>query len=316
LIIVPTLMTVIPPTEHGDFHYDVVAHSRTGAERVHRYATDEPLEVGSVVRLEGRSWLIEQIEPGGDDVLARALANPARYRLTLHHPDGQEEHGATRRFRPDTPRVGHTFSTLEDGRPITWEVTDQQLGRDDRGPYVELIARRDFSEVEEAPDHELEHALARRQDDDVPESVVAMFARAEEEGLELELVALEPGEEPDWPETDRSIEALTLEVIEDDLVELAGVDTTSDPRHTWLATVKRRLSDDRDAFRAEVEGEHDQIEEWDFRGGRIFVSLGTHEDEADPESGHGWMCRLLDAGVLRAAGFERVRKAELELFET
>jgi hypothetical protein len=29
-------------------------------------------------------------------------------------------------------------------------------------------------------------------------------------------------------------------------------------------------------------------------------------------SGHGWMCRLVDAEVLGAAGFERVRKAELE----
>jgi hypothetical protein len=170
--------------------------------------------------------------------------------------------------------------------------------------------------VEEAPDHELEHTLAGRQDDDVPESVEAMFARADEEGLELELVALEPGEEPDWPETDRYIDALTLDLIEDDLLELCGVDTAGDPRDTWLATIKGRLTEDRDGFRTDIESDHDQIEEWDFRGGRIFVSVGTHEDEADPESGHGWLCRLLDAGVLRVAGFQRVRKAELELFET
>ena len=33
--------------------------------------------------------------------------------------------------------------------------------------------------------------------------------------------------------------------------------------------------------------------------------------KADPYSGHGWMCRLVDASALAAAGFERVRKAEL-----
>jgi hypothetical protein len=308
-------MAVVPPTEHGDFHHDIVAHTRAGKERVHRYATDEPLEVGSVVRLEGRYWLIERIEPDGDEISARAFATRGRYRLRLQHPDGREEVGAIRRFRPDAPRVGHTFSTLEDGRPISWEVTDQQLARDDQGAYLDLIARRDFSEIEEVPDHELEHTLARRQDDEVPDSAEATFARAEEEGLELELVALEPGEEPDWPETDLYIDALTLDLIEDDLVELCGVDTRHDPQDTWLATIKSRLTEDRDAFGADIEGEHDQIEEWDFRGGRIFASLGTHEDEADPESGHGWMCRLLDAGVLRVAGFQRVRKAQLDLLE-
>ena len=35
------------------------------------------------------------------------------------------------------------------------------------------------------------------------------------------------------------------------------------------------------------------------------------EDESDPNSGHGWHCRLLDASALRAAGFSRVRKATL-----
>jgi hypothetical protein len=211
--------------------------------------------------------------------------------------------------------VGHTFSTLEDGQPISWEITQQQLARDDEGAYVELVARRDFSEVEEVPDHELEHTLARQQSDEVPDSPEATFARAEEEGLELELVALEPGEEPDWPETDRYLEALTLDLIEDDLLELCGVNPGRDPRDTWLGTITTRLTEDRDAFRADIEAEHDLIDEWDFRGGRIFASIGTHEDEADPDSGHGWMCRLLDSGVLRVAGFERVRKAELELFE-
>ena len=68
---------------------------------------------------------------------------------------------------------------------------------------------------------------------------------------------------------------------------------------------------DLERFRADIEGDHDQIEEWDFRDGRVFASVGSEEDEANPDSGHGWMCRLVDASVLGAAGFRRVRKTEL-----
>jgi hypothetical protein len=71
--------------------------------------------------------------------------------------------------------------------------------------------------------------------------------------------------------------------VKDDLLELCGVDPDNDP-NTWLETVKRRLRSDLAQFRADVEGDYDQIEQWS----------------------------LVDAGVLAAAGFERVRKAELE----
>jgi hypothetical protein len=71
------------------------------------------------------------------------------------------------------------------------------------------------------------------------------------------------------------------------------------------------LREDLRAFREDIEGEHREIEEWEFLDGRVFASVGTTEDEADPDKGHGWMCRLLDAEVLGAAGFSRVRKAEL-----
>ena len=51
------------------------------------------------------------------------------------------------------------------------------------------------------------------------------------------------------------------------------------------------------------------------RGGRAPHDAGENEeqdDESDPLSGHGWLCRLVDAEVHGAAGFVRVRKAELE----
>jgi hypothetical protein len=301
---------VVQPSPHGDFHYVVVTRRRTGKERLHEFASEDPVETGNVLRLDGRHWLIASIEPV-DDAPARAVAEPARYRLRLRHPDGREELGGLRRFRPDAPRLGHSFTTLEDGQPVSWEVVDQQLERDDQGdPYLGFTAERDFAEVEALPNHELEHTLAR--EDELPESAQAAFDRAEQMGLSIELVALEPGEEPDWEEAGRFIEALVIEEVDDDLLELCGVDPDNDRQDTWLETVKRRLRSDLAQFRADVEVEEEQIEQWSFRDGRIFASVGSPDDEADPLSGHGWMCRLLDAEVLGAAGFERVRKSELE----
>jgi hypothetical protein len=279
--------------------YEVVTVNRTGSEHRRPYTAESELAPGSVIRLNGRDWLVEAVEDG------RAVAEPARYRLTLRHPDGHEEVGAMRRYRPDAPRVGHMFTTGE----VSWQVVDERLERDGEGPYLQLVAERDFGEIEDLPNHELEHAEANR--DELPEPAQTTFARAETAGLEVELVALEPGEASDWPEAAAYIDALILDEIEDDLLEQCGVDPSNDPRESWLGTVKDRLRADLEAFRADVEGEHDEIEEWEFRDGRIFASVGSYEDESNPDSGHGWLCRLLDVGALRAAGFQRVRKAQL-----
>jgi hypothetical protein len=63
---------------------------------------------------------------------------------------------------------------------------------------------------------------------------------------------------------------------------LCGVDTDSDPQDTWLETVKARLHEDLRSFRTDIESDHDQIEEWDFRDGRIFASIGSFDDQAKP----------------------------------
>jgi hypothetical protein len=300
------------PTSHGDFHYRIVVFRRTGKERVHEYASDDALAPGDVVRLEGRYWLIAEIEPGEGSDPARAVGRPARYRLRLRHPDGREEVGAFRRFRPDAPRLGHAFTTIEDGQPVSWEVVDAQLAHEDDGePFLELAAERDFEEVEALPNHELEHTRAREADEGLPQAAERTFSRAEESGLAVELVTLEPGEEPDWEEARRFIEALVIEEVEDDVIELCGVDPDKDPPDTWLGIVQRRLLSDLERFREDIEGENREIEEWTFRDGRIFASVGSEEDEADPLSGHGWMVRLADSEALGAAGFERVRKADL-----
>jgi hypothetical protein len=292
--------------------YEVVTRNRVGKERRREFVSADPLDVGGVLFLDGRFWLIERAEPESDGIVARVFAKPGRYRLRLRHPDGREEVGAFRRFRPDAPRLGHAFTTVEDGQPASWQVIDERLERDENGePYLDLLAERDYEEVEAPPDHELEHALVRRQDESMAEVAAATFAQAGERGLSVELVALDPGEAPDWDAAERFVDALIIEEIEDDLFELCGVDTDADPRETWLDKVKERLRSDLELFRGDVEGDHDEIEEWDFLGGRVFASVGSPDDESDPNSGHGWMCRLVDSEALGAAGFARVRKVEL-----
>lgn len=128
---------------------------------------------------------------------SRALARPARYRPVLRHPDGRIEAGAFRRWRSDAPRSGRSFATFEDGQPVSWEVVEASVAVDEQGePYLELTAERDFGDVEGLPGHELEHAWAR-EGDELPAGARATVARAQEAGLAVELVALDPGEEPD-----------------------------------------------------------------------------------------------------------------------
>jgi hypothetical protein len=289
--------------------YELSHVSRSGHQLVHPYTSEEPLAPGDVVHLDGRDWLVERLDG------MRVTLKPARYRLRLRHPDGRQELGAFRRYRDDAPKVGHTFSTLEDGEPISWQVLDSRLAEDEQGePYLDLTAERDYSEADDEatlPEHELEHALDRQDDD--RSDAQATLARAEEAGLFVELVALEPGEAPDWAEAERYLDAIDLEEIHDDLLVRAGVNPARDPQEHWLRTVKERLGSDLEAFRADVEGNHDEIEEWDFRDGRVFAAVGTFDSEGDPNSGHGWLTRLYDAGVLGAAGFRRVRKAALDL---
>jgi hypothetical protein len=295
------------------FEYEIVTHDRAGRERVHRYTSDTLLRAGDVVRLAGRYWLLVHVEAGGGR--DRAVARPARYRLTLVHPDGHEEQGAFRRYRPDAPRLGHSFSTIEGGQPASWHVAEERVAYDAQGePYLELLAERDYGEVEGLPDHELEHSLSAL-DRDSENGASELLARAVREGLSVELVALDRGARPDWDEARRYLDALTIDEIEDDLLETCGVDPDRDPPATWLATVKDRLREDLDRFRADVEGDRDEIEVWEFVDGSVFVAVGNADDESDPDSAYGWLCRLVDSGVLTAAGFRRVRKAELLLSE-
>jgi hypothetical protein len=281
--------------------YDMVVRAGDGRERVHPYVSELELRAGSVVEIAGRHWLVERV----DD--ARVHAAPARYRLTLRHPDGRQEAGALRRYRAGAPVPGHQFTTVAEGATISWTVRDERLARDEDGrAFVDYVAERDFGEVDSLPDHELEHAIDR--DEAAPPAVT----RAQASGMSIELVALEPGQAPDWDEAFRFVDSLVLEELGDDLLELCGVDFDHDRRSTWLDITRGRLRDDLERFRDDVDGDRDQIEQWDFRDGRVFAALGQGDDEYRPDSGYGWMCRLVDADVLGAAGFRRVRQAQLQ----
>ncbi len=133
---------------------------------------------------------------------------------------------------------------------------------------------------------------------------------AQAAGLAIELVALESGQAPDWIEARGFSDALVLDEIGDDLLELCGIRPRPRPTAHLARPGQARLRNDLQSFRAAVEDDHDEIEESDFRGGRIFA-VGHMDDDSNPLAGHGWMCRLVDAGALAAAGFQRVRKAVL-----
>ena len=282
--------------------YKVVTHDRAGQEHVRPFTSADALAPGTVILLAGRYSPVERVDQ------ERVYAAPARYRLTLRHPDGRTEDGALRRFRADAPAVGHQFTTLDNGAPISWAVVEQYLAHDGGGdPFLESIAERDYAEAESLPDHELEHALERDNDDDTA-AAAAMLSRAADAGLAIELVGLEAGQAPDWEEANSYLESLILEELEDDLIEQCGVKPGRDRQETWLDIVKRRLRNDLDSFRTDTEGLHDEIEMWVFRGARIFATVGRFDDDLNPSSGFGWMCRLVDSSVLLAAGFFRVRK--------
>jgi hypothetical protein len=286
----------------ADFRYELAVTARAGHEHAVPYTTDHALREGDLLVLRGRRWLVDRIDE------ERAFAVPARYRLVLRHPEGSEEAGAFRRFHADGPEIGigHAFTTLEDGGPVSWAVDEVRLARDENeAPYLEFVAERDHAEAEELPDHELEHHGG-----DEGSVAAAVLGRAQASGLQSELVALDAGTVPDWDEAAAYLDALVLEELGDDLMELCGVDFRRS-RDTWLDQATERLRDDMRAFRADIEGDHDEIEEWDADGARIFASVGSWEDEAAPNKGHGWMSRLVDASALGAAGFRRVRKVEL-----
>lgn len=286
------------------YPYEVVVIAPSGHTHRHELATDRPLEEGDLVPFADERWLVVRIEPNERGPF-RAVATPARFRIVLRHADGREEVGAVEPYRDESPWIGHAFATGTGGGAMSWQVTGQRRARDAAGPLIELVAERDFAELEALPRHELEHRPL------VAEAAHEALARAERAGLSVEMAALEVGQEADWDEAGRFVDALILEEVDERLLALCGVDADRDPRDRWLDIVGERLRSDLQRLRDDVEGDRDEVSVWQLQGRRIFASAGMPEDEEDPDKAHGWMCRLLDSGALGAAGFKRVRKADL-----
>jgi hypothetical protein len=291
--------------------YSAILPSRRGSGREHRHrlSTTHDLQVGDLVSVAGGRWIVDELREAGGEREARL--EPARFRLVLLRPDGREEAGAIRRLRDDSLGVGHAFTTADEAgaHRLRWDVVTSRFVRDQGGrPLIEFLADHGLHAHERIPDHELEHRIA--QQGDLAEARAALeFATAA--GLAVELVELEPDRDPDWAEAGAYLEALEIEEIGEDLLERCGVKPEQDSPEAWIEQVKLRLRADLTSFRGDVEGPHRQIREWRIGARRVFASIGTWENEADPDSGHGWLCRLVDSDVLGTAGFVRLREIEL-----
>lgn len=58
------------------YRYEVRVQKRGGREHAREYASEELLAPGDVIRLQGRYWLIQDVEEAGEGAPARALAKP------------------------------------------------------------------------------------------------------------------------------------------------------------------------------------------------------------------------------------------------
>ena len=88
-------------------HYELITSAGPGVERAREFAADGRLRAGDLVLLAGRHWIVDECEPPDGEGRLRATAKPARYRLSLRHPDGRVEGGSFRRLRAGGPRLGH-----------------------------------------------------------------------------------------------------------------------------------------------------------------------------------------------------------------
>ena len=211
--------------------YDVVVVHRTGKEHVHRYTTEEPLEPGDVVRLEGRHWLSSASRATARRRSPRAIGCGFAIRTAARTSGRSAASDPTRRgsaTRSPPSRTGARSA----GRSSTAAGPRRErraVPRPRRG--ARLRRRRSDAARPRARAH-----ARPRSEDELPEGAEATLARAADEGLSVELVALEPGEEPDWEAAERFIDALVLEEIEDDLIEQCGsTRTTTRATRGWTS---------------------------------------------------------------------------------
>ena len=226
----------------------------------------------------------------------RAAAKPGAL-STLARPSGRPPRGG--RVPSLRPGFAPARSRLHDRRstaqPISWAVVDERFARDDDGEPSSSSWRSATSPRTRGivPDHELEHTLARRAEEELPEEATSLLDRADRLGQSVELVALEPGEAPDWDagpsaSSTRSSSRRSRTTCWSSAVSTrtptrarrgsprcrTGFARTSGSSAPTSRTISTRS---RSGTSAAVECS------------RRSVTLGR---QSDPGSGYGWMCRL------------------------
>ena len=183
--------------------YEVVTSISREKERVRRYSSDDPLAPGErapdgwPLLARSRASKGREARPG----LPRVLAKPARYRLRLRHPDGHEELGAMRRLRSGSPDgwVTHSRRSRKDSRSAGRWSTSSLSATSAASRFSTYVAERDYAEAEgSSPTMSSSTRSTVRRRGGCRRTPTRRSQRLPREGLDVELVALDPGEEPDW----------------------------------------------------------------------------------------------------------------------
>ena len=235
--------------------------------------------------LDGRDWLVDAVEEGDT---ARVVAKPARYRLRLRHPDGREELGAFRRMRAGQPAT----------RPLVHDARgrgSRQLGASSRrrSPTTSRTSRSSTSSPSATTARPRATCPTTSSSTRSPASADGSGRR---QGVDRRGDALRacrsssPRSSRTRRRTGRRLAATSRPSVSTrsrtTCSSCAASTRGDDSEGTWLETVQARLRDDLESFSADVEGDHDEIEEWDFhRRPRLRLRGLGPDDEVRPRQG-------------------------------
>ena len=295
------------------YRYEVRVHKRGGRGARARVRVRGAPRPGDVIRVQGRYWLIQEVEPGGDEAPARALASRLAtgsayvIRTAARSSAGSGGSGRTRRSSVtrspprrtasrsagrsrtsvwrSTPTASRTSSSsqsvtsrrLDELRITSWST------RSRRGP------RRAFLQP---PRPRLPERPKRASPSSSFRSSRASCRTGRARSASSRLSC-----------STRS-RTISIEHVRDRHRQRSA-------RYLARQGQRAALSRISGAFERTSRGRTTRSRSGASGTAASSRPSGSEDDESDPDSGHGWMCRLLDSEALGAAGFERVRKAEI-----
>ena len=274
---------------------------RSGKERVHPYTSEEPLAPGDVVRYEGRDWLVERLD--GTRVAAEAGALPAAATAPRRARGARRVPALPARRSPGRAHLQHARGRAagelagrrraarrrdEHGEPVPRPDRRARLqrarGRAAACPSTSSSTR---SRARTTPRGGGRGAGARRGGGPVRRARRARAGRGARlgRGRGVHRRARARG---DRGRPARALRRRTPTAIR--------ARRGSTPSRSGCAPISSGSGHD-------VEGDHDEIEEWEFRDGRIFAAVGSFEERGGP----GQRTRLDDPA--RRRGRARPRPA-------